>query len=319
MIAASRVLSPAVADSSFQEDVLQGLRAARPEIPSKYFYDETGSRLFDAICELPEYYLTRTELGIMRRHAPEMARLIGTDCLLIEYGSGSSTKTRFLLDHLKTPAAYVPIDISAEHLHAAASRLSMEYPAIDVVPWVADFTRPLTLPPQWPAARPVVYFPGSTIGNFGPVEAVALLQQTARLCAPCGGLLLGADLKKDPAVIHAAYNDAQGVTASFNLNLLARINRELGGTFDLDSFWHYAPYSPNDGRVEMHLVSRRVQDAIVAGERFTLATGASIRTEYSYKYSLHDLAALATASGFTVRRTWMDPRELFAVQYWTGS
>jgi len=316
--AAADPVVPAPADA-LRADVLRGLAAVPKELPSKYFYDEAGSTLFEQICELEEYYPTRTELGIMRRHAAEMAALLGRRCLLIEYGSGSSIKTRLLLDHLAEPAAYVPVDISGAHLRRSAGALAREYPHVVVLPVCADFTHGVDLPRggRRPARR-VVYFPGSTIGNFTPAEAVALLRQTARLCGAGGGLLLGADLKKDPAVLHAAYNDARGVTAAFNLNLLARLNRELGADFRLDQFRHYAPYNPCHGRIEMYLVSRLEQQVRIGPDRFCFAEGEPIRTEYSYKYSPKDLRALAVAAGFEVRQVWTDDRRYFSVLYLTA-
>jgi dimethylhistidine N-methyltransferase len=301
----------------FRDDVLAGLRGPRKQLPCKYFYDETGSRLFDQITELPEYYLTRTELAIMERHAPAMAALLGTDCLLVEYGSGSSVKTRLLLDHLKRPAAYIPVDISGAHLRAAARALAKEYPAVKVLPVCADFTRPLNLPAtdRLPSRR-VVYFPGSTLGNFNPQEATALLRQTASLCGAGGALLMGVDLKKDPAILHAAYNDSQGVTAAFNLNLLARINRELGGNFRTGQFWHQAFYNPPEGRIEMHLVSRCDQRVHVGDVDIALVEGEAIETEYSYKYALAELDELARAAGFDVQATWVDDDRFFSVLYW---
>jgi dimethylhistidine N-methyltransferase len=305
--------------AAFLADVLNGLRQPAKELPCKYFYDAEGSRLFDQICELDEYYLTRTELAIMRTHAAEMAALLGRQCLLLEYGSGSSIKTRLLLDHLAEPAAYVPVDISGDHLQESAQKLAELYPDVAVLPLCADFTRSFAVPSNGKRpARRVVYFPGSTIGNFTGDEAVALLRQTARRCGPGGGLLLGADLKKDPAVIHAAYNDKKGISAAFNLNLLVRINRELGADFQVDQFWHYAFYHPLDGRIEMHLVSRRDQRVRLAGQEFAFAEGETIRTEYSQKYSLGDLDQLASAGGFEVRQVWMDDRRYFCVQYLTA-
>ena len=304
------------AAETFRADVLRGLRATPKELPCKYFYDEAGSRLFEQICELDEYYLTRTELALMHQHAVEMADLLGRDCLLIEYGSGSSTKTRLLLDHLRNPAAYVPVDLAREHLEQSAQALAAEYPRLNILPLYADFTRPLPLPPNGkPVARRVVYFPGSTIGNFTPEQTVALLRQTAQLCGSGGALLLGADLQKDPTVLHAAYNDRQGVTAAFNLNLLVRITRELGADFSVDHFWHHALYSPVEGRMEIYLISQRDQWAHVAGERFFFAEGEPICTEYSYKYTLAALGRLATAGGFQVGRVWTDERRYFAVLY----
>jgi dimethylhistidine N-methyltransferase len=301
----------------FLADVLRGLRAPAKELPCKYFYDEAGSELFERITELEEYYLTRTELAIMQRHAEEMASLLGPRCLLIEYGSGSSTKTRLLLDHLQAPAGYVPIDISGEHLRRTAQALAGEHPKLEIVPVQADFARPLTLPLRKKVARRVVYFPGSTIGNFAPREAITLLRRTAELCERGGGLLLGADLKKDSRVVEAAYNDRQGVTAAFNRNILARINRELRGDFALDQFAHRAFYNEAEGRIEMHLVSRRDQRAHVGGTEVFFAAGETIRTEYSYKYARADLEELARQAGFEVKRVWTDERDYFSVQYWT--
>jgi len=302
----------------FLADVLRGLRAPVKELPCKYFYDEAGSKLFERITELEEYYPTRTELAIMKRHAPEMAELLGRRCLLIEYGSGSSTKTRLLLDRVRGLAGYVPIDVSGEHLHRSAKALAGDYPWIEVLPRCADFTRPLVLPaPRKEAARRVVYFPGSTIGNFTPDESVTLLQQTAALCGEGGGLLLGADLQKDKAVIEAAYNDREGVTAAFNRNLLVRINRELGGDFAVGQFAHHAFYNEAEGRIEMHLVSRRDQRAHLGGAQLFFAVGETIRTEYSYKYALDDLRDLATRGGFEVKRVWTDERDYFSVLYLT--
>jgi dimethylhistidine N-methyltransferase len=302
----------------FRADVLRGLRAPKKELPCKYFYDEAGSALFEQITELEEYYPTRTELGIMERHAAEMAGLLGRHCLLIEYGSGSSLKTRLLLDLLRDLAAYVPIDVSGEHLRRAALALGEEYPDIEVLPLCADFTRPLALPVcRMPTLRRVVYFPGSTLGNFAPEAALALLRQTAVLCGGEGGLLLGIDLQKDPRVIEAAYNDRRGVTASFNRNILVRINRELGADFDIEQFAHRAFFNAAQKRIEMHLVSRRDQVVRVGGVPFVFATGESIHTENSCKYSLPALADLAGAGGFAVERVWTDERQYFSVAYLT--
>jgi L-histidine Nalpha-methyltransferase len=318
---ADRLASPDLGKPStaqFRADVLRGLRAPAKELPCKYFYDAAGSELFERITELEEYYPTRTERGIMEQCAPEMARRLGRRVLLVEYGSGSSTKTRLLLDHLADPAGYVPVDVSGEHLRRSARALAVDYPAVEVLPVCADFTRPLELPvPRKRAARRVVYFPGSTVGNFTPDETVALLRQTAALVGPGGGLLLGADLRKDPRVIEAAYNDRQGVTAAFNRNLLVRINRELGGDFVVEQFAHRAFYDAAAGRIEMHLVSRRDQWVRVGEADFFFAAGESIRTEYSHKYRRRDLHDLARAAGFAVKGTWTDGRRYFGVCYLT--
>ena len=306
------------ATRQFRADVLRGLRAPKKELPCKYFYDEVGSELFEQITELEEYYPTRTELGIMERHAPEMAGLLGRRCLLIEYGSGSSIKTRLLLDQLREPAGYVPIDVSGEYLYRSARALGEEYPDIEVLPLCADFTRQLALPAcRKTAARRVVYFPGSTLGNFAPEATLALLRQTAVLCGREGGLLLGIDLQKDPRVIEAAYNDRRGVTALFNRNILVRINRELGADFDIEQFAHRAFYNAAQKRIEMHLVSRCDQVVRVGGVLFAFARSESIHTENSCKYSLPALANLAGASGFAVERVWTDDRQYFSVAYLT--
>src|SRR5207302_1283132 len=251
-------------------------------LPCKYFYDEAGSLLFERITGLEEYYLTRTELAIMERHAAEMAGLLGRRCTLIEYGSGSSTKTRLLLDHAQDLAGYVPIDVSGEHLRRSAEALAENYPEIEVLPLCADFTRSLEPPfTRKLANRRVVYFPGSTIGNFTPGKALRLLRRTAELCGSGGGLLLGADLQKDPRIIEAAYNDKQGITAAFNRNILVRINRELRADFAIDQFAHRAFYNAAAGRIEMHLVSRRDQHVHIGDAEFFFAAGESILTEYS--------------------------------------
>jgi dimethylhistidine N-methyltransferase len=301
---------------AFLREVLAGLARPHKQLPCKYFYDERGSRLFDEICDLEEYYLTRCELAILRRHAGEMAVRLGPGCALIEYGSGSSLKTRLLLDRLGRPAAYVPVDISGEHLLRSARRLARAYPGLEVAPVCADFTRPFPLPPlrQEPRRR-VVYFSGSTIGNFGPSEAADLLAGIARLCGPGGGLLIGVDLKKDRATLEAAYDDRRGVTAAFNLNLLARINRELGADFELSRFRHHAFYNEGPGRVEMHLVSLGAQTVRVGGAAFDLADGETICTEYSYKYGSDEFRDLAAHAGLSLGRVWTDENGLFSVQY----
>ncbi len=296
-------------------EVLRGLRRRPKDLPCKYFYDELGSRLFEDICELDEYYLTRAELAIMRRHAGAMAATIGPRCCLIEFGSGSSRKTRLLLDHLEEPAAYVPIDISEAALEASARALTADYPGLDVLPVCADFTRPFDLPELPPAARRAVYFPGSTVGNFGPAAAGRLLRRIRRLCGRGGGLLIGYDLKKDPAVLNAAYNDSRGVTAEFNLNLLRHINRELGADFQLDGFRHLAFYNAEQGRIEMHLVCTRPQTVHIGRARVDLAEGETIRTEYSYKYAVAEFSALAEGAGLRPRQAWTDAAGLFCVQY----
>lgn len=305
-------LEPSTA--TFLTDVLGGLRRRQKQLPCKYFYDRRGSQLFDAICELDEYYPTRTELAIMEQHAGEVAEQVGPGVALVEYGSGSSVKTRLLLDALQQPIAYVPVDISHKHLHAAADRIAGAYPDIDVLPVCADFTRPFALPafPREPT-HAAVYFPGSTIGNFEPHAARTLLENIARSCGQGGGLVIGVDLQKEPHVIEAAYNDAEGVTARFNLNLLHRINRELDADFQVDAFRHRAFYDRRRGRVEISLVSEERQRVEVQGETFEFERGESILTEYSHKYTPQQFAEIAAEAGLAARRVWTDPREWFAV------
>lgn len=304
------------AQDVFLADVVAGLSAEPKRLPCKYFYDETGSKLFERICELPEYYPTRTELKIMRSQAESMARHIGPRAMLVEFGSGSSIKTRTLLDHLHEPAAYVPVDISRQHLQESADRLSARYPDVDVLPVCADFTAPFELPePPTEAEKIVVYFPGSTIGNFERAEAQRLLASMADLCDPSGGVLIGIDLQKEPEVIEAAYNDSQGVTAKFNLNLLRRINTELGADFDLEAFRHRAVYNAAAGRMEIFLVSRPDQVVHLAERKFTFAAGEAICTEYSHKYTPAGFAQMASSASLTLQRTWTDSQHWFAVLY----
>ena len=304
--------------ATFRSEVLTGLQSFEKTLPCKYFYDQRGSQLFDQICDLPEYYPTRTEAGIMRDHVQEMAALFGPDCLLIEYGSGSSTKTRILLDHLPRLAGYVPMDISREHLHRTAAGLADAYPHLDILPLCADYTAEFDLPA---ARRPVrsraVYFPGSTIGNFHRDQAETFLNRIAQVCESGGGLLIGVDLKKPAHILEPAYDDAKGVTAAFNLNLLRRINEELGADFVLGQFAHRAFYNALAGRIEMHLMSRRPQTVHLGGAAIAFEEEETILTECSYKYSLPDFAALASAAGFMVRKVWTDPEQKFSVQYLT--
>jgi len=301
---------------NFRADVLHGLHKRQKELPCKYFYDERGSYLFDCICALDEYYIPATERAITRASIGEIAELIGSGSLLIEYGSGNCTKTRFLLDHLCEVAAYIPIDIAREQLLSAAAELMSAYAELEVLPVCADYTGDFDLPAvNRPHRLRLVYFPGSTIGNFDPVPAARFLQQIASLGGIGSGLLIGVDLKKDPSVLHRAYNDSRGVTAAFNLNMLERINRELGGDFQPEYFEHYAFYNPVDGRIEMHLVSLREQVVHLDGTAITFSRGESIRTEKSYKYTLDELERLAAAAGFSVEQVWTDERQWFSVQY----
>jgi L-histidine N-alpha-methyltransferase len=301
-----------------RREIHAGLRASPKTLPPKLFYDETGARLFEKITKLDEYYVTRTEHEIMHAHAAEMAERIGPNVVLIEPGSGEALKVRVLLDHLEHPAAYVPIDVSAEQLARVARELLEEYENLDVIPLEADFTRGLCLPelPQGARnARRVAFFPGSTIGNLHPPQAVALLREIARVVGPRGGLLLGVDLRKDPAILHAAYNDSRGVTAAFNKNALVRLNREFGGTFDVDRFRHYAYYNPVTNRIEMHLVSLEEQTVEVDSERFPFEQGEPIWTESSYKYSPDELEGCAREAGLLLRKRWCDRRQWFMVAF----
>lgn len=298
-----------------REELLSGLRKPQKTLPSKYFYDETGSALFEEICKLQEYYPTRTETGILRSNIRDIAAQIGTDCLLIEYGSGASVKIRLLLDHLDRIAGYVPIDISPEHLLQAAETLSRMYPDLMIQPVSADYTQDFELPAiDVPHARRVVFFPGSTIGNFTPREARHFLGHIATVAGNRGGLLIGVDLKKDVSILEAAYNDSRGITAAFNKNMLVRLNTEFDADFDPDTFRHRAVWNALHGRIEMHLVSLHEQFVHVAGERILFRRSESILTEYSYKYRPDEFAELAKPY-FRVEHVWTDARHLFSVQY----
>jgi dimethylhistidine N-methyltransferase len=303
---------------SFLDDVIAGFSRPQKELPPKYFYDERGSALFEAICELPEYYPTRTETAIMRSYSREITGRLGPHCALIEFGSGSSRKTRILIGEL-APVAYIPIDIAAAQLKASSAELAQAFPGLTVIAVCADYSRPFVLPELngvHPRRR-VIYFPGSTIGNFTIPEATAFLKGARTVAGAGGGLLIGVDLKKDPARLSAAYNDAQGVTAQFNLNLLARINRELGADIDLTAFRHHAFYNPGPGRIEMHLLSGRDQQVNIRGHVFRFRSGETIHTENSYKYSVVEFQELARTAGFTPQWHWTDPEQLFAVHYLT--
>ena len=308
--------------ANFRGDVLSGLALPAKALAPRYFYDARGSELFEAICELPEYYPTRTELAMMQADAHDMARLLGPDCLLIEYGAGSGRKTRLLIEAL-SPVAYMAIDISRSALTQCAEVIAASYPQVKVVAVCADYARPIDLPPlagtgervDVSAHRRVIYFPGSTIGNFTREEAAVFLRQARVLAGQGGAMLVGVDLKKDAARLHAAYNDAQGVTAAFNLNLLARINRELDGDFDLAAFEHHAFYDEAKGRIEMHLRSVRNQTVTVAGQRFTFRAGETMHTENSCKYTVEEFQQLARDAGFTPAQCWCDAQRLFSIHY----
>lgn len=314
---------PSLKDASpskqqFLSDVLGGLGRHPKTLPCKYLYDERGSELFEQICELDEYYLTRTEVRIMRDRARDMADCLGRRSVLVEYGSGTSLKTRILLNHMHDPAAYVPVDISKEHLRNSAGRMADLFPHVKVYPVCADFTQPFDLPEiDQPFSRTVGYFPGSTIGNFAPHEAVKLLRNIAAEVGEGGGLLIGVDLKKSAEILEAAYDDALGVTSEFNLNLLEHINRELDADFQLDQFRHLAVFNDEQSRVEIFLVSEQDQVVEVDGERIEFAEGERIHTENSHKYTLSRFADIAGQGGFDVAKVWRDEQNLFSVQYLT--
>lgn len=300
----------------FLADVVSGLLASPKTLPSKYLYDERGSHLFDEICNLDEYYLTRTELQIMEQYAGEMATAVGSKAVLIEYGSGSSLKTGRLLEQLDSPAACVLVEISLEHLKNSASRLAAEHPGLKVVPVCADFTQPFDIPDlPADAGRRVVYFPGSTIGNFSAFAAQELLTEIASQAGPGGGLLIGVDLLKSPEILKPAYNDREGVTASFNMNLLERINRELKADFDLGAFHHEGRFNAEQSRMEMHLVSEKEQTVTIGEAQISFAAGETIHTENSCKFQLEDFRSLAGSAGFEVKQIWTDAAGLFSVQY----
>jgi dimethylhistidine N-methyltransferase len=298
----------------FRTAVLAGLSRSPRAIPAKYLYDACGSTLFDEICELPEYYLTRTETRILQECIGELATLAGKGRALIEFGSGSSTKSRLLLDALQ-PVSYVPIDISREHLDASAARLLGDYPQLRIEPICADYMAPQGLPPlDLPAPR-LGFFPGSTIGNLEPAEATDFLKRAHQLVGREGAMVVGFDLKKDFKLLHDAYNDAAGVTAAFTLNLLRRMNRELSASFDLQQFAHEAFYNSREGRIEIYFRSLCDQSVTLAGRTFAFAAGERVHTEYSYKYDVTDIEALAASGGFRVGRVWSDQGRLFAVAY----
>jgi L-histidine Nalpha-methyltransferase len=303
-------------EESFRDAVLHGLTRPQRAIPCKFLYDERGSALFEEICRLPEYYPTRTEIAILEENVDEIAAHMGAYSRIIEFGSGASHKARLLLQALERPVAYVPVDISREHLREAAASLAQDFGEVAIVAVCADYTGPFTLPPlSGPAGKRVGFFPGSTIGNFEPAGAARFLANCARILGSGGEMLIGVDLKKDTRILEAAYNDRAGVTAAFNLNLFERINRELDGDLDLDFFEHFAFYSESEGRVEIYIRSLADQQATIAGRRFGFFAGELIHTEYSYKYSVGEFRDLAARAGFRPVDTWTDPGELFSLHY----
>ncbi len=293
--------------------VKSGLSEATKKLPCKLFYDEAGSRLFEHICELPEYYLTRTELAIMQSHARDMAKWCGPGCRLVEYGSGAGVKIRLLLSELEDPAAYIPIDISKEILMSSAKKLTEEHPGLCIEPICADYLQPLTLPLTGAETRTVVYFPGSTFGNFSTKQQSWFLRQVANVAGIGGGLLIGIDLIKDPATLEAAYNDSGKVTALFNLNILQVINRLFGADFEPSRFVHRAVWDPEHNRMEMRLVSTSDQDVAVGGSTFSIRAGEHIVTEHSHKFTTTQMAHIAHAAGFEFEACWTDKDELFSV------
>jgi L-histidine Nalpha-methyltransferase len=298
-----------------RDEILRGLRADIKTIAPKYFYDDRGARLFEKICEQPEYYLTRTELEILRGCAPEIGALAGPRCALVEYGSGAGVKIRLLLDALEQPASYTPVDISHRQLADVAATLGRDYPALPIRPVCADYTRQLDIPPLPVRARRVGFFPGSSIGNFHPPEAIAFLRRVRQTLGRDGAIVLGVDRRKDVRTLDAAYNDARGVTAEFNLNVLARMNRELRADFDLSRFRHHAFFNDEASRIEMHLESLARQSVTLAGERIWFDAGETIWTESSYKYDFDRLRVVIAAAGFEITRLWTDARELFWVAF----
>jgi L-histidine Nalpha-methyltransferase len=313
------ILSPGRATAAthtadLQTDVLSGLARTPKRLPSKYFYDATGSALFERICEQPEYYLTRVELALMQEHAESMAAALGPGLRLIEFGSGAGIKTQLLLRALQCPVAYLPVEISADALAASIAQLAQAFPQLECLPVCADFSADFELPrASGKATRSAVYFPGSTLGNFDAAAAIELLSRMRRLVGADGAVLIGLDLKKDRATLEAAYNDAAGVTAAFTLNLLERINRELGADFDRSSFRHRAVYNVLAGRIETHIVSRAAQQVQVAGHRFAFAADEAMAVEISCKYDHADVERMAVRAGLRVERCWSDGEDRFAV------
>jgi dimethylhistidine N-methyltransferase len=305
-------------DQDFLADVIAGLSKHPRTLPCKYFYDARGSELFQKICELPEYYLTRTELEILNRYAGEMADAVGPGIELIGLGTGAGTKTRILLDKLQAPVAYIPIDISREQLARSTKLFRKLFPTLEILPMSADYLEPVKLPsPSRKPSRKIVYFPGSTLGNFEPAPAGKFLRRIAKYVGPGGGLLIGVDLEKDRDVLECAYNDSAGVTAQFNLNLLGRANRELGADFDLKRWRHEAVYKSAEGRIEIYLVSQAAQTVHIAGREFDFDAGEKITTEYSYKYAPKRFIKLASEAGFEFAQMWIDDARLFGVFYFT--
>jgi dimethylhistidine N-methyltransferase len=308
------------ATSDLLSDVIAGLSSDPRTLPCKYFYDERGAALFQKICELPEYYITRTEIDILDRHRAEIASQLGPNIELIGLGTGAGTKTRILIEALEKPAVYVSIDISEKQLRKSSMLFRKIFPDLEILPVCADYLQPVVIPsPRHKAARNVVYFPGSTIGNFEPNEALEFLRRIAKVSGQGGGLLIGADLQKDPSVLEAAYNDSAGVTAQFNLNLLARLNRQIGADFDLSQWQHRAIYNSDAGRIEMYLISATDQTVHIGDREFHFHADEKILTEHSYKHTPEGFIALAGHAGFDFVKLWTDDARLFGVFYFSCS
>lgn len=304
----------------FRDDVFEGLSKPQKELACKYFYDQRGSELFNFICELDEYYPTRTETALLKKYGPEIANIIGPGVCLIEYGCGTLLKTRCLLDAMLDPALFVPVDISEEHLIRSAKTLSDDYRDLKVIPVVGDFTQAIELPNEAKEAftgKRVGFFPGSTIGNFQRDRAIQFLKDVAELVGQGGGLLIGVDLKKDENLLIRAYDDSEGITAAFNFNVIERINNELGGNFDMAGFRHRAVYNREEGRIEMHLLSLKEQTVTILGRLFKFLEGETIHTENSHKYHVGEFQDMAQAAGFASVKTWVDEDDLFSVHYLT--
>ncbi len=296
-------------------EVLEGLNAEQKRLPSKLFYDNYGSKLFEQICELDEYYLTRTEISVMEESVGEIAGCLGAECLLIELGSGSSYKIRLLLDHIDHPRGYIPIDISKEHLLESTRALAVDYPELEIVPLYADYTKTFSLPKQARhVTNKVFYYPGSTIGNFDPHEAREFLRRIGKIGDRQSGLLIGVDLQKEKQVLNDAYNDNKGVTAEFNLNILRNVNRELHTDFVVDNWEHLAFYNAEEGRIEMHLKSKLAQEVTIRGQRIKIEAGETVLTEYSYKYTPEGFKQLVDGI-YEVERVWTDSDEMFSIQF----
>ncbi len=309
------ITNTALVVDTFRSEVIAGLRETPKRIPSKFFYDERGSQLFEAITELQEYYLTRTEISILTDHLPEMASRIGPDATIIEFGTGAGVKTKMLLEALKKPRAYIPIDISREQLASASAELAESFPSLDIHPIFSDYTSEISLPVNSHSGKNVIFFPGSTIGNFTPEEAVDFLQKAATLIGAGGSLLIGFDRVKDARILDDAYNDSRGITAEFNLNLINRIRSEFGVPISKEDFEHYAFFNEGKSRIEMHLVSKKAQLLNLGDEKVMLTQGEHIITEYSYKYTREAFRDILSSSGFEIQERWSDEKEYFDVCY----